>query len=236
MPRDNRKVLIRGHVFDYAEKAPFVKSGVSVLGAIEYDEKAERVRCHECGNWFRSITNLHLQWMHRLSSVQYKAKHGLNATTALCCPATSKKIGQSESSGLRSKSDFRRDRAERLAVASRSHKRKHGTNVSNRRPQSERVNEIGRCQAQMLFRTQILAAEKGRTPTRDELAAIGIYPSALIRNFGSYAAALAKAGLKPRIAGSRKESADLPSDFPSKHELLANGGLWSKEHFLELRR
>jgi len=31
-------VIIRGHIFTYAEKAPFVASGQSLLGALEYDE------------------------------------------------------------------------------------------------------------------------------------------------------------------------------------------------------
>jgi hypothetical protein len=233
---DTRKVLIRGHVFDYAEKAPFVQSCSSVLGALEYDEATDKVRCHECGSWFHSITNLHLQWIHGLSSVQYKSKHGLNSTTGLCSVSSSRKIQKAESSGLRGNAEWRRKRTEKLVAASRSHKRDHGNNLTNRRVHAERANEIGRCQAQTLFRIQVLAAEKGRTPTKDELLAIGIYPSALVRTFGSYAAALQQAGLKPRVAGTRKESADLPNNFPSKDELLAKRSLWSKDLFLELRR
>jgi hypothetical protein len=233
---DTRKVLIRGHVFDYAEKEPFVKSGASVLGALEYDSAADKVRCHECGSWFHSITNLHLQWIHGLSSVQYKAKHGLNSTTGLCSPSSSLKRKGAESSGLRRNPEWRRKRTDRLVAASRAHKHDHGNNLTNRRVHAERANETGRCQAQTLFRIQVLAAEKGRTPTRDELLAIGIYPSALVRTFGSYAAALQQAGLKSRVAGTRKESADLPNNFPSKDELLAKRSFWSKDLFLELRR
>lgn len=236
MASHDRKVLIRGHIFDYSEKEPFVVSGVSVLGALEYDPAADKIRCHECGSWFRSITNLHLQWMHRISSRDYKVKHGLNAKTALCCPSASTNIRKAESSGLRRNKKWRKERTDRLLDASRKHKQVHGNNRSNRKMQAERANEIGRCEAQTLFRIQVLAAERHRTPTRDELLAAGIYPSLLVRHFGSYANALELAGLKPRTSGSRKESANLPNGFPSKDELLSNKSLWSKDLFLELRR
>lgn len=82
----SHKVIIRGHVFDYAEKAPFVTSGKSVLGALEYNPETETVKCHECGEWFSSIGK-HCFHIHEIPAVDYKVKHGLQQITPLDCPA-----------------------------------------------------------------------------------------------------------------------------------------------------
>jgi hypothetical protein len=42
-------VIIRGHVFPRAEKEPFVASGESLLGALEYNQETDQTKCHECG-------------------------------------------------------------------------------------------------------------------------------------------------------------------------------------------
>lgn len=82
-------VLIRGHVFTYAEKSPFVASGMSVLGALEYDEAADRLKCHECGMWVRGLGN-HVR-THGMKRREYNRKHGMSASRALCTPGRSSK-------------------------------------------------------------------------------------------------------------------------------------------------
>jgi hypothetical protein len=77
------QVLIRGKVFLYKQKAPFVPSGKSVLGALEYDEATDRVRCHECGEWFGSVGQ-HARRAHMLSPKDYNARHGLRLGASLC--------------------------------------------------------------------------------------------------------------------------------------------------------
>src|SRR4051812_44274200 len=75
-------VLIGGIVFPRAEKAPYVMSGHSVLGGLEYNEEKDRVKCHKCGNWFRRLGR-HLSQVEGISSSQYKRDHGLRQSTTL---------------------------------------------------------------------------------------------------------------------------------------------------------
>ena len=92
-------IIIAGTMFPWAEKAPYVRSGESVLGAVEYDEKADEIKCHECGRWFRALSP-HLRDRatrdrkgrirprpHAMSPKVYKVKHGLNLVSALSIPS-----------------------------------------------------------------------------------------------------------------------------------------------------
>jgi hypothetical protein len=224
-----REVIIRGHVFGYEEKAPFVASGCSVLGALEYDEDKGCVKCHECGEWFPCISWTHLKFKHKKTIRQYKERHGFNMGTALCTPMFSemRKIGSSKLGP--------EQRAHRTAVlieAGREHKRVHGTNKSNRGLQLERSNIIGRCHSQMLWRIQVMAAELGRTPTSREIAARGFDELLVLTRFGGYAKMFELAGLEKRPYGKRitDDYGKLPEGFPSKKQLLDARMPWSKEY------
>lgn len=228
---DNCKVLIRGHVFDYEEKAPFVPSGKSVFGALEYDNGADKVRCHECGAWFSAINDKHLGYKHKLDASEYRVKHGLNATTGLCTPSFSAKCKKGISERSSMDKEWAAQKTSRLLNANRDHRSLHGSNKTNRGKQRERLNQVGRCEAQTCFKIQQLAKTIGRTPTRDELAEIGIYPSLLKRSFGSYAAALESCELQPRKPGRRKE-ANGQSEKPSSRAHLLDEPLpWPADYF-----
>lgn len=214
-----RKVIIRGHVFDYAEKAPFVLSGKSLFGAVEYDSDLEKVKCHECGEWFRYIAGTHLRFSHELSPLDYRLRHGINVRSPLCAPSFSvMRSGQHTPTVAQTA---------KLVQAGREYKRVNGNNLTNRnRPHYERANANSRCQAQTLFRMQVLAAGFGRTPTAKELSAAHIDQPLLVRNFGSIEAAMRLAELQPRpqqrppLGLSAANTCPLPVGFPSKIELL----------------
>lgn len=220
-------VLIRGHVFQYEEKAPFVKSGMSVLGALEYDPESDRIKCHECGEWFEHIGWKHLNFKHNITTIEYKHRHGINQTSGLCTPRFSK---------MRSKQhEPKQENTAKLIAAGRAHKLLYGNNLTNRGKQHERSNALGRCQAQALFRIQVLAAEKGRTPTSKELQESGLNQPLLVKRFGSVRRALELAGLETRpvgsdVASNRKENT-LPGGFPTKEELWNARMPWPKEYF-----
>lgn len=80
------RVLIHGIVFAAEEKAPFIASGQSVYGAIEFDPAQGKIKCHECGEWMESIGH-HSATTHSLAAREYRRKYGLNAATTLDCPA-----------------------------------------------------------------------------------------------------------------------------------------------------
>jgi ROS/MUCR transcriptional regulator protein len=219
-----RKVIIRGHVFDYEEKAPFVVSGQSLLGAVEYDPVQEKVKCHECGGWFRYVAGTHLRFTHKLASLAYKLRHGINVKSPICAPSFSAIRGKQH-----------KPTAEQTAVlveAGRLHKRLYGNNLTNRVGHNyERANATNRCQAQTLFRIQLLAADLGHTPSSDEMCAVGLDQPLLVRNFGNRRKAVEIAGLEPRPTGTPGKfsicnSCPLPPGFPSKDELLKKKEPW----------
>ena len=181
-----KHVIIRGQVFLSAEKEPFVASGVSFLGAVEYNQDTDQLRCHECGEYFSFIAP-HAKASHGMTSSEYKRKHGIR----LQSPLTSLFLRQQLRDGKKAKgmSDF-----------------KPGHRPLNLKPGGSRGvkhhevrNVSGRCQAQTLFRIQTLAATLGRTPTTKELDRNHLDHAALRRQFGGIPVneIIAMAGLRP---------------------------------------
>jgi hypothetical protein len=85
------KVIIRGFVLKYEEKAPYGKSGVSIGGALELTEDERFVKCHECGGFYEKI-GLHSNAAHGISAREYKKIHGLQVRTGLCSPIYSARL------------------------------------------------------------------------------------------------------------------------------------------------
>jgi hypothetical protein len=205
-------VIIRGHVFTWAEKQPFVASGKSVLGAMEYNTADDTTKCHECGEWFRFLgSRIHRN--HGIGRAEYNATHGLSRNTAI------------SGLGLRAK---RRDVQIREAKQGRgtSDKRFIAGRASGKGKVKGRTfgphpvevqNKANRCAAQLLYQVQRLAATIGRTPGRDALVKAGINPHVLEHRFGSVPAAMNACGLEPNQSGYTMTP--LPVGFPSKAEI-----------------
>jgi hypothetical protein len=83
-------IIISGTMFPWAEKAPYVRSGESVLGAVEYDAKTDRIKCHECGEWEAHV-GIHLK-AHGDNAKAYRLRHGLNIGSPLCGPGRSRAL------------------------------------------------------------------------------------------------------------------------------------------------
>jgi ROS/MUCR transcriptional regulator protein len=150
------KVIMRGRVYLYRQKAPFVHSGQSVLGAIEYDEAADRVKCHECGKWFQYL-GAHIGPKHGMSAREYKLKHVLLMKTALLAERLRARMIEAA-----------------LAIPRVYHGQRPplliGPRPARARMQMEQRNEAGRCPAQILKDVQTVADTIGRTPTAEDLA------------------------------------------------------------------
>lgn len=213
-------VLIRGHVFTYEEKAPFVASGVSVLGAVEYDEESDRIKCHECSEWMKDISR-HAKHAHGISSRDYRLRHGLRLDGGLMS---------------RSSSHIRAKLSKRAMPKTLGDKvngaqmvRQPGQHVGRKRVEGR--NEDGRCRAQLAFRLQLLAAGIGHTPSQAELREAGLLAQ-LRSMFGSCTQACVYVGLTPNIS-SRADlgKRPLPKGFPSKDELECARMPWPKEYF-----
>lgn len=205
-------VLIRGHVFTYTEKAPFTQAGMSVMGALEYDENLDKTKCHECGTWINGLGQ-HIK-VHGFKRSEYNRRFGLSRKTALSGLQTREKHRslaerqQYEHSGL----------ASDAALRQREVRRPGTVNGIKSGPRAvEFHNEKGRCAAQMLFRIQVCAAEMGHTPTQSDLRHAGLSIHAIGDRFGSVAKALSLAGLQT----NRGNVSPLPRSFPAKDELEA---------------
>lgn len=209
-----RRVLIRGCVFPYNEKAPFVASGKSVLGALEYCESSDMLKCHECGEWFENLGS-HLQ-RHEISASEYKLRHGLNQRSGLVGLRLKRTLSVA---GRGSSAASRFVRQPGLIAAGH---RTQSLNAELRKPRArkrEKANIDGVCQAQLLYRIQIAAARLEHTPTCKELSSLKIHPSTLIDAFGSVELAMRKAGLIPNKQHAWRKVATLPPDFAPDHRL-----------------
>lgn len=203
------QVLIRGKVFLYKQKAPFVPSGKSVLGALEYREADDKVRCHECGEWFVSLAK-HVSDKHQKGQADYKKTHGLNrwATLAGIKYTTNKSTVARALNLGKSLTPENRKKA-RSSAHEQMRKRRESGETSVRH---ELRNENGTCQAQILSTIKALASQIGRTPSRRELESVGVHIDSARRvlNVDSLQGLLALAGLAQRKRiGHRKYSREL---------------------------
>lgn len=196
-----RKVIIAGQVFPYTEKAPFVFSGMSVLGAIEYDSDEDLLRCHECGNWYGSLaSHISLGEHDNMTVREYKQRHGLNYKTALLCfrqramrstvarkhlPQVRKTLPKGNTLGSSHQSLERTTRTGAAVLK-----------VTVKRESAEARNKTSTCQAQIAFRLKSLAATLGRTPTGADIEQIGLSISTIFSVFGIAKLSEVKALLK----------------------------------------
>jgi hypothetical protein len=212
-------VLIRGHQFTYAEKAPFAVSGESVLGAIEYDETTDQTKCHECGEWFSGMGN-HIK-SHGIKRDTYNEKHGMRIRSSLSGFTVRQKhrtlaTKAFEGGGNLNRVDVEKKDAARIAT----NKRRKGTAGNT----AEYDNERARCKAQSLFKIQTLAAQTGHTPTSAELSQIGLGSTMLASRFGCVKNAMRLAGLEPNLDGHVPMS--VPKGFPTAEEIAERKRRW----------
>jgi len=186
------KVRINGKILSRRVKAPFLRSGRSIWGAIEIDEPNDQIKCHECGKWFDSVGN-HIH-IHGMSARDYKRKHGLRMKTSLLNEAL--RLAQARLGAQMANSqpdEFR----QRMLHARQSMKPHSGTS------RAEHRNEHGRCRAQVLHRIRSLAEKLGRTPTAAEIRAAGLAHNSLFRALSvpDLKSVMTLAGLMPRPQG-----------------------------------
>jgi hypothetical protein len=188
-------VLINGNVCLYQDKAPFIRSGRSVLGAIEYDPATDQLKCHECGE-SHLMLGRHVAIRHKTTSRDYKLKHGLNQSTALVGESVRVRLSEhaqnrvkrgtlpkiwydpKKLAAARKLGAIRRRRVHHLAAAERRNAQKH-------------------CKAQLMQKLKDIAVILKRTPSRKELKEYGIPSGSLEYHYGSLAKAMELAGLIP---------------------------------------
>ncbi len=192
--------MIRGFIFRSEEKAPFVKSGESIYGAVEYCMQTDRLKCHECGVLFASLGNHVGSDAHHMDAREYKAKHGLRLQTSLV---------SLHARSARSVASIGRKAGNIAALRQREPaKFQPGQNKNPTRNQAEEKNEKTQCQAQLEYKINRFAKRLGRTPTTAELTSIGIGISIMLRTFrvNNIREVMLAVGLEPRPVGNRPVS------------------------------
>ena len=187
-------VIVRGQVFRAEEKAPFVPSGESIQGLLEYDRETDRIKCHECGKWFASIGG-HAQ-THGLSPREYKLKYGLNLSSGLLSAglrASAQKTSR-EMIGLRVGLNVRGKSARKPKQA--------GKRVAGNRLRYEWRNANGLCREQLLERLKVIAKDLGYTPTQSSLG--HEFRAGSDAHFGGWDEMCKAAGLPASHKGGKK--------------------------------
>lgn len=198
-----RKIRIDGVVMLYRMKAPYVRSGKSVLGGLEYNEERDLVRCHECGGWFKSVA-VHSAMKHNIPAAEYKKKHGLKRHSSLVCEkfrlACSNRMAASNHANGGTPLQLDAELRDRAVAALRSRPKERRGYFSG-----ERRNQTAQCQAQLLDRIRKLAEQLGHTPSQEELRAAGLSRDTLVfgLNVKNFSEAVAMAGLTPNPLGAR---------------------------------
>lgn len=180
-------IFVRGLVLPWIDKAPFVPSGMSVLGAVEYDRNTDKTKCHECGEWYSSLS-CHIRG-HKISATAYRKKHGITLKSKINGLKAQEKQAQIAKNRKGSKT---------FTVG---HPRYgSGLGPPKGRPLSlEILNLEGKCQAQISAQLVALHAKLGRTPTANEIRAQGLRIATIESVFGAkMKQVLLRLNMKPR--------------------------------------
>jgi predicted transcriptional regulator len=154
----------RNEIFLYHTKAPFVPSGKSIRGALEYDPAADTLKCHECGEWEASLPN-HIKTEHGLTARKYKKRHFLAAKTALVSEAT--RIAMVKSYALSPKRKICLEKLKAARVYGVAHAAAY--RQKNAPMWAESLNARNHCPAQLIEYYRNIAEIVGHTPTAYEL-------------------------------------------------------------------
>jgi len=185
-------IIVNGKVDLYKEKAPFAKSGKSLRGALEYNPTIDKIKCHECGKWFRSFS-IHLKTDHATTAREYKRKHGFWQKTALVSEGVRQAFIAAEEKRRIANPNLYKANIERLKLA----RIKGAKQVRRRLMTTEGMNVEYTCPDQVLRRVKEVAKIVGHTPTVIELRAHGITPSLLRFRFKTIGRAMKLANLTP---------------------------------------
>jgi hypothetical protein len=210
-----RYVIMCRQVFRYEDKTPFPISGKSILGALEYDKENRKVKCHECGEWFKFLS-AHLPSKHKLNAKSYKLSHGLDLRSPIMTPDLSAKLSIIGKRNL----NFTRIKTSSIATtpvgsdevclgkpldcmsgdSSDSVLQSQPLGLVGRRKSREMDNILGLCPAQVIVHILDFYGLHNRCPSSNDINQSII--TAAKSHFGSWSKACSDAGIEPNSSGS----------------------------------
>lgn len=197
MPKPKNKKTIAyaeapsGMVTFYNYKEPFMEyeAGYGFTGVLLMDAQTGDIQCHLCGEWMEAINNRHLRGKHGITAAEYKIEVGLNQNTALISEKHRDKLVRN---GTGRFNNIRKGKKKTEAEIE-----KIRAGLKNYQASMEAKNNQATCPAQLIDRIKKLASELNRTPTAAECK---FFPT-VVKVFGSWKAAIQRAGLTPRMNG-----------------------------------
>ncbi len=175
-------------------KEPLMPAGpgeFGYLGVISYNKNKDKIQCHICGKFFRSLgTSAHLK-VHNITNDEYKERFGIARTVALVSEGTREKHLQSF---MNRTDEWIKD----IKEVGTDEQRAKNSLGKKRRIYTR--NKTGHCPLQLLEPIKALAEKLGGTPNGEDFkrAYRGKYMSTIVQIYGSFNEALKVAGFEPR--------------------------------------
>lgn len=150
-------------IFKAVEPFDPIKNGFGYLGILLRDTIADKIQCHICGVWRKSIGN-HVSAFHKIKSKEYRKRFSLPLMYPLCAKSLSK---------LRSEISSKEDYLKRLAKVRNVKKM---LTAKGRRKYTKygrtcmaSLNKSGACPEQIMRRYWIVADQAGKEPNQRDL-------------------------------------------------------------------
>jgi hypothetical protein len=221
-------VIIGNEIFLYQQKAPFIPSGQSVRGALEYDPAEDKIKCHECGEW-RSHLATHAFLAHGIRAAEYKRKHGFNQKAGLVNESIRRKM--SDQASRRTENWLRHPSHMKNSTELRQHARSRMLSENPAGPiTTEARNVRGTCHAQILEKLRHIISKLGHTPSWKELYCEGLSPASVALAFNvtrindvMSLLNLPTNGTLPGRKYSREMLIEILRDFYVAHRVLPRG-------------
>ncbi len=132
---------------------PYIPSGhYGFMGVILCDTSSDRVQCHLCGLWFKSIGGRHILLKHDMTHREYKKRFGLYMKEPLMSPGTMGRV-KAKRATWRGHVINDKDRVKANRVG------KNGMSTTQFK------NKFGTCEAQLKFRVDEHIKKYGKFPT-----------------------------------------------------------------------
>lgn len=185
----------------YKEPLTPVKKGFGYIGAISLAVDG-RIQCHICGKLMDNLPK-HIRFTHKMSSLDYREKFQIAKTTKLVSEQERLRMKESHFrywvslSASERKLHIARAQKGRWAYVKRMGKKAYS---SIRVLNLDQKNQRGICPDQLIDLIQKASGALNKTPTMQEFSdhyGTERFFRPIVKTFGSYNAAIKKAGLKP---------------------------------------
>ncbi len=176
---------------------PVPKGNHGYLGVLTYNKTKDKIQCHICGLFFKSLSGSGHLKLHGLDNEEYKEKFSLDRTMALVSESTRVK----HLNALLNRDDYATLQSElKKYRETDEHKQKSKTTNKDKKRRIYAKNKTGTCPLQLLDRVKVLQEKLGFIPNSEDFKREykGKYIGSIQQIYGSYNKALEYMGITPR--------------------------------------